>query len=75
MLITDMDRYISLIIKNSEEKSNEKDNMKVFEGLFNNEVNIKLRLNLIFFLLKNQQNISKENLIDFNTKIIKGSEK
>ena len=75
MLITDMDRYISLIIKNSEEKSNEKDNIKVFEGLFNNEVNIKLRLNLIFFLLKNQQNISKENLIDFNTKIIKGSEK
>ena len=74
LLMTDMDRYLSLIIKNSGEKLIEKDNIKVYEGLFNNELNIKLRLNLIFFLLQ-KQNITKENLEDFNNKIIKSCEK
>ena len=74
LLMTDMDRYLSLIINDSEEKLKDKDNIKVYEGLFSNELNIKLRLNLIFFLLQ-KQNISKENLEDFNNKIINSCEK
>ena len=75
LLMSDVDRYISLITKNSDEKIKEKDNIKVYEGLFSNELNIKLRLNLIFFLLQNQQNITRENLEDFNNKIINSCEK
>ena len=75
LLMSDVDRYISLIAKNSDEKTRGKDNIKVYEGLFSNELNIKLRLNLIFFLLQNQQNITKENLDDFNNKIINSCEK
>ena len=74
LLMTDMDRYISLTLQNSEEKEKDKDNIFIYEGLFNNELNIKLRLELIFFLLK-KQNISKENLEDFNNKIIISCEK
>ena len=75
LLMSDLDRYISLITKNSDEKTKDKENIKVYEGLFSNELNIKLRLNLIFFLLQNQQNITKENLEDFNNKIINSCEK
>ena len=75
LLMSDVDRYISLIAKNSDDKTRGKDNIKVYEGLFSNELNIKLRLNLIFFLLQNQQNITKENLDDFNAKIINSCEK
>ena len=74
LLMTDMDRYLSLIIQNSEGKLKEKDNIKVYEGLFNNELNVKLRLNLIFFLLQ-KQDITKENMEDFNNKIITSCEK
>ena len=73
LLMNDMDRYLLLITKNSEEIK-EKDSSKVYEGLFNNELNIKLRLDLIFFLLQKQK-ISTENLEDFNNKIIISCEK
>ena len=74
LLMSDMDRYLSLIIKNSEEQLKGKSNIKVYEGLFSNELNIKLRLNLIFFLLQ-KQNVTKENLEDFDNKIYNSCEK
>ena len=75
LLMSDMDRYLSIVIKNSDEKNEYKDNTKVYEGLFNNELNIKLRLNLIFFLLQNQENLTEQNLSDFNNKILISCEK
>ena len=74
-LMTDISRYLSLINNNSEneKEDNDKERKKVYEGLFNNEININLRLQLIFFLL--QKNVSEETFNNFNEKIIKSCEK
>ena len=74
-LISDMSRYLSLINNKSEnEKEDKKDEGKiVYEGFFNNEINIKLRLELIFFLL--QKNINEENWNYFQNEILSSCKK
>ena len=73
-LMADMSRYLLLsknnIINNEDEKK--KEGKKVYEGFFDNEKNIKLRLELIFFLL--QDNLNEENLDNFKRKIINSCE-
>ena len=68
LLMTDMEKYLSIVKK--DESSN--NNKKVNDGLFNNELNIQLRLELIFDLL--QKNINEENLDNFKKKIINSCE-
>ena len=71
-LMNDMERYLSKL--NSEEKIDiNKEKNKVYEGLFMNELNIKLRLDLIFFLI--QKDINEENLKNFHNKVINSCEK
>ena len=68
LLMTDMEKYLS-IVKKDDTNNNSK---KVYDGLFNNELNIQLRLELIFDLL--QKNINEENLDNFKKKIINSCE-
>ena len=68
LLMTDMEKYLS-IVKKDDSSNNSK---KVYDGLFNNELNIQLRLELIFDLL--QKNINEENLDNFKKKIINSCE-
>jgi hypothetical protein len=51
-LMSDMSRYLSLINNDEADKENDKERKKEYEGLFNNELNINLRLELIFILLQ-----------------------
>ena len=61
-LMNDMSRYLSLICKiNEDKKNNDNDKYievsnneekKIYEGLFDNKINIELRLKLILFLLE-----------------------
>jgi hypothetical protein len=60
--MTDMEKYLSIAKKDDSSNNNK----KVNDGLFNNELNIKLRLELIFDLL--QKNINEENLDNFKKK-------
>ena len=69
LLMTDMEKYLSIV--NKDDSSN--NNKKVYNGLFNNELNIKLRLQLIFDLI--QKNIKEEDLENFKQKIINSCEK
>ena len=76
VLMKDMNRYLSFInnnIKENEKEDISKECKKVYEGLFDNEKNIKLRLELIFALLENELN--EENLKHFNQEIINSCEK
>ena len=68
LLMTDMEKYLS-IVKKDDSSNNSK---KIYDGLFNNELNIQLRLELIFDLL--QKNINEENLDNFKKKIINSCE-
>ena len=71
VLMKDMNRYLSLIINNTKENEKEdisKEAKKTYEGPFDNEINIKLRLELIFELLQNDLN--EVNLNKFNNEII-----
>ena len=72
-LISDMNRYLSLINNTNEDKDKNKEGKKVYEGFFDNKLNIKSRLELILFLL--QKNINDENLNNFKTQIINSCEK
>ena len=69
-LMSDMSRYLSLLKNNSDDtkEDRDKEGKKVYEGLFNNELNIKLRLELILILL--QKNLNEENLNNFKTQIM-----
>ena len=72
--MNDMERYLSKIISvEKTEKDIDKEKNKVYEGLFMNDLNIKLRLNLIFFLL--QKNANEQNLKEFHVKVINTCEK
>ena len=69
-LISDMNRYITLINNlnsdNNDDNGKEdksKEGKKVYEGVFDNELNIKLRLELIIFLL--QKNMTDQNMNNF----------
>ena len=68
LLMTDTEKYLSIVKKDDSNNNGE----KIFDGLFNNELNIKLRLELIFDLL--QKNLTKENLDNLKTKIINSCE-
>ena len=74
-LMKDMNRYLYLANENNNGKDDDihKEKNKIYEGLFDNELNIKLRLKLIFILLG--KNINKENLDKFNKEIINSCEK
>ena len=72
-LISDMNRYLSLIDNTNEDRDKTKEGIKVYEGFFDNELNIKSRLELILFLL--QKNINDENLNNFKTQIINSCKK
>ena len=72
-LISDMNRYLSLINNTTEDKDYSKEGKKVYEGFFDNELNIKSRLELILFLL--QKDINNENLNNFKKQIINACEK
>ena len=72
-LMSDKNRYLSLINNTKEDKDKSKEGKKVYEGLFDDELNIKSRLELILFLL--QKNINDENLNNFKTQIINSCEK
>ena len=69
-LMTDISRYLSLcndnIIENDDDKK--KEGKKIYEGVFDNELNIKLRLELLFTLL--QDNVNEENMDNFKKNII-----
>ena len=71
--MSDKNRYLSLINNTKEDKDKSKEGKKVYEGLFDDELNIKSRLELILFLL--QKNINDENLNNFKTQIINSCEK
>ena len=76
VLMKDMNRYLSLIknnIKENEKEDTTKDAKKIYEGLFDNETNIKLRLEIIFEIL--QSDLSEENLNNFKREIIDSCEK
>ena len=72
-LMSDMSRYLSLINNDEADKENDKERKKEYEGLFNNELNINLRLELIFILL--QKNINEENLNNFNKNVVNPCER
>lgn len=72
-LMSDMNRYLSLINNTNEDKNKSSEGKKVYEGFFDNELNIKSRLELILFLL--QKNINDENMNNFKIEIINSCEK
>ena len=73
-LMSDMNRYLSIVNdKNSKEKETiENEGKKIYEGLFDNELNIRLRVELIFILLNN--NMNEENLNNLNKLIVNSCE-
>ena len=76
-LMLNMNRYLCIVndknTKEKEKESVENDGKKVYEGLFDNELNINLRVKLIFLLLHN--NLNEENLNNLNKLIIRSCEK
>ena len=72
-LMSDMNRYLTLINSKNEIEDIGKEGKKVYEGLFDNNMNIVLRLDFIFILLQN--NINEENLANFNKEIINSCQK
>ena len=57
-LINDTTKYLNLISSKNKDKINEEisttEEKKIYEGLFENKLNIELRLKLILFLLENE---------------------